>query len=149
MTHTLVLLVHLFAAIFWVGGMAVILFCVRPAALATLEPPQPITLLHATMQRFLRYVGIAVILLVATGIHLYGLRGGGGARIGIHVMAAGGIAMALLYGHIRFAVFKKLNVAVGEKNWADAKKALEQLRRMVLINFCLAVTIIIAVRVWA
>ncbi len=38
---TIVLLfLHLASAVFWVGGMAVMHFAVRPAAVSTLEPPK-------------------------------------------------------------------------------------------------------------
>jgi uncharacterized membrane protein len=144
--HQFVLLLHLLAAMFWLGGMATIVFCVRPAALAVLAAPQPITLLHATLARFLKYVALAMALLLITGIHLYGLRGGIGARWGVHVMAFGGIVMMLIYGHIRFAAFKRLDAAVNTQTWAEAKPALDLIRKMVLVNLALGVAIIAAVK---
>jgi uncharacterized membrane protein len=147
--HQFVLLLHLLAAIFWLGGMATIVFCVSPAALSVLAAPQPIALLHATLARFLRYVALAMAILLLTGIHLYGLRGGIGARWGIHVMAFGGVAMMLIYGHIRFAAFKRLDAAVKAQVWADAKPALDLIRKMVWVNLVLGVAIIAAVRLGA
>jgi uncharacterized membrane protein len=144
--HQFVLLLHLLAAMFWLGGMATIVFCVRPAALAVLAAPQPITLLHATLARFLKYVALAMALLLLTGIHLYGLRGGIGARWGVHVMAFGGIVMMLIYGHIRFAAFKRLDAVVNTQTWAEAKPALDLIRKMVLVNLALGVAIIAAVK---
>jgi uncharacterized membrane protein len=149
MIHQTVLLAHLLAAIFWVGGMATLHFCVRPAALQTLQAPQPIALLHATLKRFLFGVGIAVIVLLLTGIHLYGLRGGMAARWGVHVMVIGGILMMLIYGHIRFALLKKLSGAVAAQNWAQAKPALDSIRKLVSINLLLGVAIIAAVKLGA
>jgi uncharacterized membrane protein len=144
--HQFVLLLHLLAALFWLGGMATIVFCVRPAALAVLVAPQPITLLHATLARFLKYVALAMAILLLTGIHLYGLRGGIGARWGVHAMAFGGIVMMLIYGHIRFAAFKRLDAAVNTQTWAEAKPALDLIRKMVLVNLALGVAIIAAVK---
>jgi uncharacterized membrane protein len=144
--HQFVLLLHLLAAMFWLGGMATIVFCVRPAALAVLAAPQPIALLHATLARFLKYVALAMAILLLTGIHLYGLRGGIGARWGVHVMAFGGIVMMLIYGHIRFAAFKRLDAAVKVQAWAEAKPALDLIRKMVLVNLALGVAIIAAVK---
>ena len=43
---------HLLAVIVWVGGMAFVLFCLRPAA-RVLEPPVRIALMHAALRRFL------------------------------------------------------------------------------------------------
>ncbi len=144
--HAFVLLVHLLAAIFWLGGMATVLGCVRPAALSVLSAPQPILLLHATLARFLKYVALAMAILLLTGIHLYGLRGGLGARWGVHVMAFGGIVMMLVYGHLRFSAFKKLEAAVKSQNWAEGKAALDQIRTLVMVNLALGVVIIAAVK---
>jgi uncharacterized membrane protein len=132
---------------FWLGGMATIVFCVRPAALAVLAAPQPIALLHATLARFLKYVALAMAILLLTGIHLYGVRGGIGARWGVHVMSLGGIVMMLIYGHIRFAAFKRLDAAVQTQTWAEAKPALDLIRKMVLVNLALGVAIIAAVKI--
>lgn len=131
---------------FWLGGMATILFCVRPAALSVLAAPQPVALLHATLAKFLKYVALAMAILLITGIHLYGLRGGLGARWGVHVMALGGILMMLIYGHLRFTAFKKLNVAVKAQNWGEGKAALDQIRTLVLVNLVLGVVIVAAVK---
>ncbi len=144
--HATVLLIHLLAAIFWIGGMATILFCVRPAARAVLEAPQPAVLLHATLARFLRYVGVAVILLLVTGIHLYGTRGGLGARWGVHVMAGGGIVMLLIYGHLRAGVFKKMSAAVARKEWPTVVAQLEMARKLVALNLAIGIAIIAAVK---
>ena len=147
--HQTVLLLHLLAAMFWLGGMATIVLCVRPAALAALTAPQPIQLLHATLARFLKYVALALAILLLTGIHLYGLRGGMGARWGIHVMAFGGILMMLVYGHLRFGPFKKLDASVKSQNWAEGKAALGQIRVLVLVNLFLGVLITAAVKLGA
>jgi uncharacterized membrane protein len=144
--HALILLLHLLAAIFWVGGMALMHFCVRPAALATLEPPLPIALLHATLARFLRAVALAIAVLLLTGIHLYGLRGGLSAHWGVHLMVFGGLLMMLIYGHIRFVGFKRLGTAVAAKDWPAAKAALEQIRKFVFGNLLLGIAIIAAVK---
>ena len=40
---------HLLAVVVWIGGMAFMLFCLRPAA-RVLEPPARVTLMHAAMQ---------------------------------------------------------------------------------------------------
>jgi uncharacterized membrane protein len=146
MAHQTILLLHLLAAIFWIGGMLTIHFCVRPAALAVLQPPQPIAMLHATLQRFLKYVAMALLVLLLTGIHLYGLRGGLGARWGVHIMAGGGIVMMLIYGHIRFVLFKRLDAAVSAQNWTQARPALEQTRTWVLSNLVLGILIVVAVK---
>jgi uncharacterized membrane protein len=149
MVHQTVLLIHLLAAIFWLGGMLTLHFCVRPAALSALQPPQPLAMMHATLVRFLKIVALAIVVLLLTGIHLYGLRGGLAARWGVHVMALGGIVMMLIYGHLRFGAFKKLSTAVAAQNWAEAKPALDQVRKLVVVNMVLGIAIIAAVKLGA
>jgi uncharacterized membrane protein len=60
------LAVHILGAVVWVGGMFVIYVCLRPA-LGTLEPPQRLRLMRATFQKFLPWVWLAILLLLASG----------------------------------------------------------------------------------
>src|SRR5437764_84322 len=57
---------HLLAVIVWIGGMAFMLFCLRPAA-RVLEPAPRVTLMHAAMRRFITVVAIAIAVIVVCG----------------------------------------------------------------------------------
>jgi uncharacterized membrane protein len=52
MLYTALLLLHLLAAIVWLGGMAFVHFALRPAAETILEPPQRVPLMVAALRRF-------------------------------------------------------------------------------------------------
>ena len=64
------LALHLLSAIVWIGGMFFAHFCMRPAAVETLQPPQRLPLMAAALGRFFRYVAVAVLVLLGTGVLL-------------------------------------------------------------------------------
>src|SRR6476620_9204187 len=74
--------VHLLAVVVWIGGMAFMLFCLRPAA-RVLEPPARVTLMHAAMKRFLAVAAIAVAVLFACGAAMVGMAWSAAARAGL------------------------------------------------------------------
>jgi uncharacterized membrane protein len=149
---------HLASAIVWLGGMTLMLLALRPAALLTLEPQPRARLMGAVWGRFFPMVGVAVLLLLATGSHLYtatyrilktanaGVGGMGLMPLGWNVMAALGLLMCLLFAHIFFAGFKKYKRAVAAEQWPDAAKAAAQIHSLVVLNFVLGWLAIAALR---
>ena len=90
--RNLALLLHLSAAIIWLGGMVFAHFCLRPSV-AMLDPPQRLSLMSATLTRFFAIVIPAIVILLATGGYLYTRREGLAAPIGVHLMVGIGVAM--------------------------------------------------------
>ncbi len=87
---------HLLSAMLWIGGMAFAHFALRPAAAATLAPPQRLPLMSAALGRFLKLVSVAIAVLLLTGLHMIFARGGfEAARAGVLAMFGGGVANAL------------------------------------------------------
>lgn len=64
-------LIHLAAAIFWMGGMAFMLLALRPAVVALLQPPERLRLMGAVWKRFFPVVLVSIVALLATGTNLY------------------------------------------------------------------------------
>ncbi len=138
----LLLLLHLLAAAFWVGGMAVMHFAVRPAAVATLPPPQRLPFMAAALGRFFIGVSTAVVLLLVTGFALIALGGGmRGVHWSVHAMLGLGLVMMAIYGHIRFGVYPKLARAVAAQEWPVAAGRLDLIRRLVVLNLTLGVVV--------
>lgn len=143
--YDLVKLLHLIAAIVWMGGMTFMLLALRPAALATLEPQPRARLMVAVMQRFFPLVAGSVVLLFATGTNLYttGFRavkaatGSGSVPLGWNVMLVLGLLMFLIFGHIYFAGFRKFKRAVAAETWPLAAAAAAQIHTLVVVNFVL------------
>ena len=145
--------IHLLAIIVWIGGMAFAHFFLRPA-LGTLQPPQRLTLMRDVLQRFFAAVLVAIVLILISGLGMWGLVHSMAAQAGAKaptpvswiVMAALGLVMMAVFGHIRFALYKRLNTAVEAKDWAAGGAALGSIRKWVAFNLALGLVIIAAMR---
>jgi uncharacterized membrane protein len=140
--HALLLFLHLVAAAWWVGGMAAMHFAVRPAAVATLEPPLRLPFLAATLARFFVGVSTAIPVLLASGLLMVALSGGF-ARVhwSVHAMLALGLLMMALFLHLRFAPYPRLRRAVAAREWPLAAANLNLIRKLVALNLALGVTV--------
>ena len=145
-------LIHLAAAIVWMGGMTFMLFALRPAALLALEAQLRARLMVQVWQRFFWLVLGAIAVLLATGGHMLG-RGmkaaastGGSMPLGWLVMAVLGVVMVLAFAHIYFAGFAKFKRAVAAAEWPLAAKAAGQIHALTILNFVLGWVAIVAVR---
>lgn len=141
-TYPILLLVHLLAATFWVGGMAVMLWCVRPAAVATLAPPQRLPLLADTLRRFLRGVAVALVAVWAAGIAMIEVAGGMAVVLRhVHLMLALGLAMTLVYALVAHQAMPRLRAAIGRSDWPAAGAVLARIRTLVSVNLALGVAV--------
>ncbi len=141
------LFLHLLAAMLWIGGMVFAHFALRPAAVATLAPPQRLPLMSAALGRFFKLVTGAIVVLLATGLYLIFADGGfEKARAGVLAMLGGGLAMMAIFGHIAFAGYPRLRRSVAEEKWPDAVAQLNTIRRLVEVNLVLGVLIVAAVK---
>jgi uncharacterized membrane protein len=144
-------LLHLISAIVWMGGMTFMLFALRPAATALMQPQPRAQLIAEVWRRFFAIVAVAAVVLFATGTHLYtaASKAGGGISylpLGWHVMLVIGMLMILIFGHIYFAGFRKFKRAVAAAQWPVAAKAAGQIQTLVTVNFILGWLAIAAVR---
>jgi uncharacterized membrane protein len=137
MTLLLLKLAHVLAVMLWVGGMAFAHFFLRPAVQA-LEPPQRLALMQRVLQRFLGAVGLAVLVVLASGVALMAL---GVRGASVNVMALLGLAMAAIYGHVRWALLPRLLRAVAAQEWPAGAAAMAGVRRWVGINLALGVLV--------
>ena len=110
---------HVLSIIVWIGGMVFAHAFLRPAAQA-LEPPQRVRLMHDVLARFLNAVSVAAVVVLGSGLWMIGnvarqaAQTGGkfSMPLGWTVMATLGLVMIAIFGHIRFALFKRLQRAV-------------------------------------
>ncbi len=147
---TFIKLLHLAAGIVWLGGMAFMLFALRPALLTQLEGNARLVFLTQVLQRFFAIVLGAIVVLLLSGLHLYGAGakavGMSSIPLGWHLMFGLGLTMILVFGHIYFAGFKGLKRAVEGANWPVAAAKAGQIHKMVVINFILGCAAVAAVR---
>jgi uncharacterized membrane protein len=131
----LLYLVHVLATVIWVGGMFFAHQCLRPVALAQLEPPQRLRLWHGVFGRFFPWVWAAVLLLILSGQGLTMLLGGMAAvPVHVHAMAGIGYLMAAIFFFIYFAPYGALRRAVAAEDWPAAGAALNRIRILVGAN---------------
>lgn len=150
MIYATLKLLHILAIVVWVGGMVFAHFFLRPAAMQ-LPPPQRVPLMHGALQRFFSAVLVAIVVVLATGLWMIGRVAKETVQAGLSfnmpldwtIMAALGIVMMGIFGHIRFALFKRLGKAVAAQDWPAGGAALGSIRTWVSVNLAIGVVIIV------
>jgi len=135
--------IHMLASIIWVGGMFFAYMFLRPVAAEMLEPPVRLQLWSAVFARFFKWVWPIVILLPATGYWMI-FKNWDGFRfvsMDIHLMHAIGLLMVLLFLHLFFAPYRRMNEALKDNNIEEAARRLGQIRGIVAINMTLGLVI--------
>ena len=141
---------HVVSVIVWVGGMVFAHFFLRPAV-AALDPPARLRLMHDVLGRFFKAVLVASLLTLASGVWMLGrvakqvVQSGGTFEMPLAwtLMAVLGVVMVAIFMHIRFALFKRLGRAVAASDWNAGGVALAQIRRWVSINLGLGVLVVL------
>ena len=142
-------LIHVLAVILWVGGMAFAHFFLRPSV-QTLEAPVRLRLLQTVMKRFFSTVLVASLVVLVTGLWMIGRVAKETVQAGLPfnmpldwtIMATLGILMIAIFGHIRFALFKRLTRAVDASDWPAGGAAMASIRTWVFVNLCIGIVII-------
>jgi uncharacterized membrane protein len=145
-TRNLALFFHLAAAIFWMGGMAFMVLALRPA-LAQLDAPVRLRLVTAVLTRFFAVVAISIAVLLLTGGFMM-MTGASSAPPGWKMMAALGVLMMLVFGHIRFVPFRRLQRGVAAQDWPAGGAAVAQITLLAKFNLGLGWLAIAAVLLW-
>ena len=140
LVHAVLLLLHLLAATAWVGGMLVMHAAVRPAAAATLPPPQRLPFMAAALGRFFAWVSAAIGVLLLSGLAMIWLSSGfAAAHWSVHAMFGVGLLMMAIFGHIRFGPFRRLQRAVAAHHWPAAAPQMNRIRQLVGLNLLLGI----------
>lgn len=153
--YAVMLFLHVLAAVVWVGGMFLMHFAVRPAAVALLQPPQRLPLLADILGRFFNWVIVAVVVVLASGLAMIiGLGAAAGAadagksafaeglrlaHASVHLMFLLGVVMAVIFAFIRLVPFVRLRKAVAAQELPVAGKSLDLIRTLVALNLLLGV----------
>ncbi len=139
-------LIHLLAAVVWVGGMFFAYMALRPAAVEVLQPPERLRLWDRTFHRFFRWVWLAVTLLLLSGFYMIHLFGGlFHAPHYVQLMLAMGLAMMAIYVHVFLVRRKRLSPNVAGQDWPKAGAALATIRKLVAANLTLGLLTIAVV----
>jgi uncharacterized membrane protein len=150
MIYAILKTLHVLSIVVWVGGMAFAHFFLRPAV-APLDPPVRVRLMHDVLGRFFKAVLAASLLTLASGVWMLGrvakqaVQSGGSFEMPLAwtLMTVFGVAMVAIFMHIRFALYKRLNAAVAASDWSAGGNALAQIRRWVSVNLGLGVVFLV------
>ena len=150
MLYAILKTLHVLSIILWIGGMAFTLFFLRPA-LATLEPPLRLRLMQDILGRFFGAVLAMVLIALVTGIWMM-VDFSGQAHNALladvrmpwtwSLMAALGVLMMLIFGHIRFVLYQRLRRAGAASTWAAGGAALSGIRVWVRVNLAIGLLIV-------
>jgi uncharacterized membrane protein len=136
------LVLHVLGAIVWVGGMFFAYLVLRPAA-GELEAPARLALWRGVFRRFFPWVFASIAALLASGYLMlfWGLGGFAGAGVHVHVMHLLGWVMILLFLHLYFAPWRRLQRAIDGGDPAAATRQLGQIRMIVATNLVLGLLV--------
>ncbi|MDH5425378.1 MAG: CopD family protein [Gammaproteobacteria bacterium] len=137
---------HIIAAVIWVGGMFFAYMALRPAAASLLEPPQRLSLWDGVFTKFFFWVWISIAVIVLSGYHMMFsyFAGFAGSGMHIHLMHGMGLLMIMIFMHVYFAPYKRLKKLVAEKNYPEAAKNLNLIRKLVALNLTIGLLTFIA-----
>ena len=153
MIASIALAVHALAAVVWVGGMFFAYMALRPA-IGPLPPSERLALWRRTFGKFFVWVWLAIAALLATGywIVFFVLGGFASAGLHVHIMQGIGIVMMLLFAHLWFAPWKRLQGALDANDLPLAAEKLNQIRLIVVTNLTLGLIVVavaVSGRFWA
>lgn len=139
----LALTLHLLSAVIWVGGMFAAFVCLRPAGMK-LDAPQRLTMWRHFFARFLRFVWIAVILLLVTGYWMMITSFGGfkNAPLYINLMQTLGLVMAGLFFWMFHGPWLAFKRAADAQDWPLAATKLNRIRQIIQINLPLGLLVV-------
>lgn len=132
------LILHSLGAIVWVGGMFFAYTVLRPVA-GEMDGPARLSLWRSVFRRFFPWVWASIAALLGSGYLMlfWGLGGFAGAGIHVHIMHALGWIMVLLFLHLYFAPWRRLQRALDAGDVPTAARNLNQIRLIVATNLAL------------
>lgn len=139
---------HLAAAVIWLGGMALVLLALRPAAIRSLEPAQRLPLMAAVLARFFTMVWISIAVLLGSGLWMMLSADLRLAPRGWHVMSGLGTLMCLIFAHLWLVPYRRLKTAIAAGDLPAAGVALGKIHPLVVTNFALGWLAVAAVQLW-
>ncbi|UVM49283.1 MULTISPECIES: CopD family protein [unclassified Pseudomonas] len=140
----IVYILHVLAALVWVGGMFFAWMVLRPAAMKALEGPARLKLWVEVFQGFFRWVWVAVVLLPISGVGMIHLQFTGfeAAPRYVQVMMGLYVVMVALFIRIQALLLPELRTAVEAQDWPTGAATLGRIRRLVGINLMVGLVLV-------
>lgn len=140
---TALLMVHLLATVVWVGGMFFAHMALRPAAAELLPPAQRLPLLKGVLDRFFRWVWLAIVSILASGYWIFIVIWKAQAALHVHLMQGSGLLMVCLFCFIYFVPYRRMGEALRADDLPAAAGAMATIRRIIGINLMLGIATIV------
>lgn len=146
---TILYVLHVLAAVIWVGGMAFAILALRPAAHEALEGPQRLALMQGVFRRFFLILWHAIPLVLLTGwAMMAGWYWGFGASVWhVHAMHLTGLVMTGVFLFVALGPFRAMRAALAAGDSAAAAAAMDRIRLGVTANLALGL-LTVAVAAW-
>lgn len=142
--YALTYVLHLLAALIWVGGMFFAWMILRPAAVETLDAPARLRLWLNVFKRFFVWVWPAVLVLPVTGVgmlHL-GFAGFDNAPSYVQIMIGLYLVMLALFLRVQLLQLPQLRRAVEAEDWPAGGAVLGKIRRLVGSNLIVGLLLV-------
>ena len=135
---TLGLIIHVLAAILWVGGMFFAYVVLRPT-LQEWESQDHLALWRGVFKRFFPWVWMSALGLLVSGYAMMfiGFGGFAGAGLHVHIMHLTGLIMIGLFCYLYYVPWSAFRSAVDREDTAVAAARLATIRKIVLTNLIL------------
>jgi uncharacterized membrane protein len=142
--NAVALALHILGAVVWVGGMFAAYLCLRPAA-GALDPPLRLKLWRGFFAKFLPWVWVAILLLLAGGYWMVVMTFGGFARLPLYInlMQGLGWVMIALFLWLFHGPWLKFKRAVDASDWTTAAANLNRIRQIIAVNLPLGLLVVI------
>ena len=139
MMSAIVQAIHGMAAVAWVGGIFFAYMALRPAANATLEPPQRVRLWQSAYRHFFPWVWGMISLLLLTGYADLFMRFGGFTNDALYLklMHGIGLLMVAFFAYLYFGLYRKLSKAVISDDVKGAATVMMKMRPVMATNLIL------------
>lgn len=138
---------HLLAAVLWIGGMFFALLVVRPLCIQMLDPgPARLKLMLAIQGRFLKWIGLFVLVLQASGYWMLTQVMGGFNGLGWHVnlMLLLGNVMTLLYLYAYLFPYRKAKAYARDGKGLETAIQMERIRKGTVLNLTLGIILVLS-----
>ncbi len=132
---------HGIAATLWIGGMFFAYVAMRPAAVATLEPPLRLKMFQASFKRFFTWVWLFIAVLLITGYSGLFARFGGFSAGYLSLMHNIGLIMCVIFIGMFVALYLPFSKAVDAGDFPKAAGLLGKIRWAVFTNLLLGIVI--------
>ena len=137
---------HLLSVVVWVGGIFFAYMVLRPAAAEILQPPQRLPLWNDVFRRFFKWVWIAILLLLISGVAMI-FQFGGMHEVPkyVHIMLLLGTIMIAIFAYVYFVAYAKFKISVTSADWPNAAATLATIRKLVGTNLLIGLLILVIV----